>query len=526
MEKTRKLSNVKKPQTNGKNLKNQEAVSAVNRQSLTNEMVTRQTSNNWFGGWFALENLFPNPDPVLKKMGKTVEAYSEVLNDTHLYGDVKARKSGTLSLEWDIEQGKSSATERKEIRKYFYDLPVKDLTNQIIDAQLFGYQIFELIWKNETKYWLPAMIEKPREWFHFDNNNQLRFKSKTNKLEGELCPPEKFIIATHEATYNNPYGVPLLSKCYWNTFFRKNTLKFWATFTEKYGMPWFLAQYMQSMDTDVVEDFMEDLIKMVQDGVILYPEWLKESKFETPGMRLSSEIYDSLRERCAAENSVVILGHTASSTATPGRLGQEQAAEKAKEYVINEDKRLVEETFNVLIKRIHQFNFSGSEMPYFKFYEETDIKKDLAERDKVLTELGVVFNPEYIEDTYNIDQEYFTMGKPAIASTEAEPQMSERNIIQLKEKGGKLIKKSLNNLKKIDKFKEHLQNSKEYEDIKEAMLEPIFELIENGKDYKEMLNDLYKLYPDLPTEDLEDFLMRMMHTADMAGFNLAESEKE
>lgn len=72
--------------------------------------------------------------------------------------------------------------------------------------------------------------------------------------------------------------------------------------------------------------------------------------------------------------------------------------------ILNGDKRLVEQTFNTLIRWIHKINFPTSvEIPKFSLFKEEDVDKELAERDRILTDAGVMFTKSYFMRTYGLD---------------------------------------------------------------------------------------------------------------------------
>ena len=83
--------------------------------SLSAEIATRQRSIDFY----SLGMYLPNPDPVLKKMGKDIVVYNELLSDGHLGGCVTSREAGVKSLEWEIDRGKSKSRQAKLIDDLF-----------------------------------------------------------------------------------------------------------------------------------------------------------------------------------------------------------------------------------------------------------------------------------------------------------------------------------------------------------------------------------------------------------------------
>ena len=74
---------------------------ANSKKSLTEEIATRKRALNFY----SLANILPDPDIVLRKQGKDVRVYKELLCDPHVFACVQSRKSGVLSLEWEINRG-------------------------------------------------------------------------------------------------------------------------------------------------------------------------------------------------------------------------------------------------------------------------------------------------------------------------------------------------------------------------------------------------------------------------------------
>ncbi|EKD68586.1 MAG: hypothetical protein ACD_47C00537G0001, partial [uncultured bacterium] len=115
------------------------------------------------------------------------------------------------------------------------------------------------------------MLGKPPEWFYFSQQNELLFRSKAN-ITGEAIPPKKFLLPVHQWSYNNPYGMALLSSCFWPVTFKKGGLKFWVMFTEKYGMPFIIAKQPRGIGEDETTKILEMLDNMVQDAIAVIPD--------------------------------------------------------------------------------------------------------------------------------------------------------------------------------------------------------------------------------------------------------------
>ena len=65
---------------------------------ITDEIATRKRALNFY----SLANILPDPDIVLRKQGKDMRIYKELLCDPHVYACTQSRKAGVLSLDWEI----------------------------------------------------------------------------------------------------------------------------------------------------------------------------------------------------------------------------------------------------------------------------------------------------------------------------------------------------------------------------------------------------------------------------------------
>lgn len=166
------------------------------KKNLTEEIATRKRALNFY----SLANILPDPDIVLRKQGKDMRIYKELLCDPHVFACTQSRKAGVLSLDWDINRGLDKDENAQAIEDLLKKLDIHKLINDILEATLYGFQPLEINWKREKSgKILPAsIVAKPPEWFCFDDENNLKFRTKENYY-GEIVPPKKFLLAQ-----NNP----------------------------------------------------------------------------------------------------------------------------------------------------------------------------------------------------------------------------------------------------------------------------------------------------------------------------------
>lgn len=472
---------------------------ANSKKSLTEEIATRKRALNFY----SLANILPDPDIVLRKQGKDVRVYKELLCDPHVFACVQSRKSGVLSLEWEINRGLDKDEKAEAIENLLKQLDIHKLISDILDATQFGFQPLEIIWKRDKSgYILPEkIVAKPPEWFCFDDNNTLKFRTKENYY-GEELPNKKFLLAQNNPSYNNPYGERTLSRVFWPVTFKKGGLKFWVIFTEKYGMPHLIGKHPRGATKEETNTLADMLEEMVQDAIAVIPD---DSSVEIQEANKSSSaaIYEQLIDKMNAEISKAILGQTL--TTEIGSTGSYAASNThfaIRQDIIDADKKLVEQTINQLIQWIYEINFSTADIPVFEMYAPEDVDLTLAQRDKILSDTGVKFTKEYFIKNYGLEGEDFDIREDILPT--ATPNFSE-----FKEETP--IVQGQKQIEDLFKFLSETELSKQAQN----MLSPLISLLENCENYEEA----YELLTDknLKSKKFEQTLQKAMFLCELQG---------
>lgn len=352
--------------------------------------------------YWSFMHYLPNPDPVLKKMGKDISAYREILSDSHVGGCVRRRKAVIKSLEWRLTPTGNEKID-EILTALFERLPLNQIINQILDATLFGYQVMEIRWEVENSLFLPAeLVGKPQEWFVFDEDNQLMLRTKENRF-GEPLPEKKFLLATQQADYMNPYGRADLAMCFWAATFKKGGFKFWLEFMEKYGSPWLVGEHPRQAQVHEIDDLLDSMEKMLGTAIAAVPNDSSIKMLESASKGASSQVFDDFLRYCKSEIAIALLGQNQTTEAEANRASA-QAGLEVTQDIRDDDARLVESVFNQLLAWICELNFTVETLPKFELYEQESIDKLQAERDGILAGFGVTFTEQYLTRTYGFEQ--------------------------------------------------------------------------------------------------------------------------
>jgi len=476
--------------------------------SLTDEIASRKRVYNYY----ALGMYLPDPDPVLRKQGKDITVYKNLLVDSHIGGCVESRRAGVLSQEWEIKPKGTKRADRKAaefVDDVFKNIDMDRVIREILDAPLFGYAPLEVMWaKDGSRIVIEDIVGKPPEWFVFDEENRLRFRSKENMIQGELLPPRKFLLARFYASYANPYGKRVMSRCFWPATFKKGGFKFWAIFTEKYAMPWVIGKHPRGASEKEIDTLLDALEQMIEDAIAVIPEDSNIEIKDTP-KTASAEIYDKFIDRCDAELSKAIVGQTL--TTEQGRVGSQALGkihEEVRKDIIEGDKKIVKTVLNQAIQWLVDLNYPDAVYPVFSFYEEEDVQKPRAERDEILTRQGVQFTKKYYMEKYNLAKDDFEVLGASTA----------QQMAMFAEKTPKepADQQAINNLVATAE--------KQLKQPLEKLLKPIFDFINSASSYEELQKKLYDLFPLLDDSEIEELLAQTMFMADLWG--RIQSEKD
>jgi phage gp29-like protein len=383
------------------------------RASLTQEVASRSLA--W--DYSAMIGLLPDPDQILRKRGDGAEILEELTSDGKVLTAIQTRKLGSLKREYEFNPGTidgqtDARAEQlcKDLMADLEDVGMYDLLSGLLDAPYYGMTPAELFWEpREGSIHLAKVRVLPSRWFGFDQENNPRFRSLANQTEGDEIPWGKIVFARHFPTYDNPFGLRLLSRCLWPVAFKKGGTKFWVTFAEKYGMPFLVGKYRQGASPDEQQTLLSALAKMVQDAVAVIPdgnviEFL--DKGGSSGAGASTDTFDRLRAAMDAEISQVLMGQTL--TAQVGDTGS-YAASKTHEDVLEDyreaDQRLVKGVMDEIGKIYRDINAPEVPAPVFSWFESEDPQKDFADRDKTLTDSGLKIKKAYYVRRYGFQED-------------------------------------------------------------------------------------------------------------------------
>jgi phage gp29-like protein len=379
-----------------------------------NHFATRQRANDFA----RLMRSLPDPDPILQKMGKDITALQGLLADSHMESVWSVRCSVTSGAEWFIASGADGRREKEASEAFSAELAALDIPRiieEMMDAVAYGYAPLEIIWQAHNGRWsIGDIVGKPPEWFEFDQENKLVFK--TGVIGTEPLPENRFLVVRHRSSYANPYGDKVFSKCYWPCVFKRKGQQWWTVFIEKYGGAFLYGTYPDNWGEERRQQLLTSLEVMIADAVAIIPEGSDVHIEALANKGSVSNVHAEYISAANSELSKAVLGQTL--TTEIGEKGSYAAAKAhnlVREDLAAADRLRICAAFNRLAAVYTLYNFGeGVIPPKFEFVQDEDLQLERVERDVELYSMGWRPTKTYITREYGIPEEDFDLFDGAV----------------------------------------------------------------------------------------------------------------
>lgn len=491
-----------------------------------------------------------NPDKVLKSEsgGKGIELYEDVLRDSEVASALQKRKLTVIGREWEVIPATEKAADVKVadfVRKVFGSFNYDQFRQTLMSGIVLGFKPAEIMWEySEGDVWVRDIVGKASRRFVFDLQGRPRLLTLQNMVDGIEVPDRKFIIYRNVSDNGSHYGDGLGRVLFWPWWFRKNGIKFWAIFADKFGSPTGIGKYPQGTPEDKQQKLLEAVNAIQQESGIIIPDNMLIELLEAERAG-SVNTYESFCAYMDKQIVKVVLGHSAATEATAGKLGNDTQAEQTRQDYLKADAdALCGCQNNSLVKWLVDYNFPGVKV-YPKVWIRTEPEKDLkslADRDKVLTtDIGLPVTKKYFYETYGIPEPEEgeelvspapsgapgtqqacpncggSAGVPPASSAQTCPDCgsndaTKQNDGQQKcqecgcsfaeiqgngQAGQRAVDKAIGSISPADLQKQA-----------EGVLRPILDMIKSGMDYNRILENLAIAYPDMNDTALIETLTR------------------
>lgn len=441
----------------------------------------------------------PDLDETLRKAGIKRHHLYKLLSDDEIYQAVDTRVSALRAVPYSLypSEGKAAEFIFKQLAKH-----ADNLLKTHVKAAFFGYVVQEGICEQTSDGYVGygQIIEKPMQWFEPKTDGTLRYfpDNGSGGYDGLIVDTEyKYFYTVNDPTYMQPQGDAILSRLYWPWYFRQAGWKFWAKFLERFGSPILVAQTGGS-----TEEMTNALLQAHGSAVIAVDSEDTVAALGGSGSNTGAG-FDTFEKAIVRRINKVILGQTLTSgTDGSGSRALGEVHNDVRMDKLHGDIRLVNPVLQHFVNCLCDLN--GFERHEITLATEKSLVTARAERDKILSEIGVEFTDTYFQDKYSLDADHFKMR----SISQPSPQFNALPVKAFSFKAD--AQKITPQQQEIDNLAPDSYSLLDTEQIKALVLA--------SDSIDDLQSRLFELLPDAPIDQFNEILAQALFTADVLGF--------
>lgn len=378
------------------------------KRDLYPEIAHRRGGQDITRGYVDALPLLPHTDRVLAEAGGW-RGYDELLRDDQVGALFDSRRLAVISRPWRVEAGGDRRIDRQAadlLRATLDRIEWDRITDSMLYARFYGYAVAEILWvPADGGIGIEAIAVRDRTRFGFAPDNSLRLRTSRNP-NGEALPDRKFwVLAVGASHTDEPYGRGLAHRLYWTVYFKRQGARFWSIFLEKFGAPTTVGKFPATEDPANVQRLLDAALAVQTDAAVAIPENMTLDLLEAA--RGGSASYPEWMDFWNAAIAKVVLGQTASSQGTPGRLGNDDLQGDVLADIVRADADLICHSANASwVRWLIDLNLPGAAYPMvWRDLEDAEDLDARSERDVRLASIGWRLTEEAAQRVYGDDYE-------------------------------------------------------------------------------------------------------------------------
>ena len=461
-----------------------------------------------------LGRLYPLRDPRLRSAGAAYggyEIYENMLSDDRVQSTFMQRRAAVVSRDLEVLPGdnrRKSKMAAEHLREMLDHCGWDRVTELMLFGLFYGFSIAECMWARDGRYVVAEQIRvRDRKRFVFDQD----FKPMLRTFEhpdGEVLPDRKFWHFSAGADHDDePYGLGLGWHLYWPVWFKRNQVKFWLVYLEKFGMPTTLGKYHPGATPEEKRKLLAAARAVHGNSAVTLPENMMIELLEAKrsGQVNYADFYNTMQ----AAITTVILSQTMTTEDGSSR-SQAEVHMDVRSEITESDDALIGRSFrNGPAQWLTEWNFPGAATPFVRrIMDDPPDTQALAERDHNIAEARDAFEDDYLEETYNVRLAPRTVTPPEdnprrtpaeLAEDESHAALDAALLSALAaDEGGRVAR------------------------IGRELTQPI--LSAAADDPNVLGRRLESLFPLADNNTIKDMLARVMYVADLVGYAEADTE--
>ncbi|EGG93501.1 Mu-like prophage FluMu protein [gamma proteobacterium IMCC1989] len=497
---------------NKRQQKKQDAKEKASIKNLSSELAGPTTVRNLWGSGSVASGLTP------QKLANILKAASEGDTDAYLtlaeemeerdphYSSVlRTRKLAVSSLPVTVVAGGDDSKAQKiaEDIQQLIDAPdFGDLVDDALDALGKGYSVNEIIWDRSGAKWEPKEYRwrDPRFFmFHHENAEEMRIVDESDPANGLPMPPYKFVVHKPRLKSGLVLRGGLARLVALSYICKMYGIKDWVGFLEIYGIPLRIGKYGQAASKEDKDILKTAVSNIGSDAAAILPDSMVIEFEQITQAAGASEVFARMVEWIDRQISKAVLGQTASSEGTPGKLGNEDSQESVRQDLIAADAKQLANTINRdLIRPYIDINY-GPQDVYPRVIINIPEKEDLtalAANLEKLVPLGLKVSMSEVRTKLGLSEpgkDTELLGVPASTPTVVEEPAANRAINRAQSDDIDLLAADL-----LD----------EWEPQAATVTDPILAAVQGTEDYDELAELLPQLLEQADLKKLTESLAK------------------
>ena len=329
--------------------------------------------------------------------------YDVILEDDQVFSTLQQRRNAVVSRNWDVVPGDDddprSVAAAEDLKDNLLRIGWDRITDKMLYAVFYGYSVGELLWGVPEFDFANIHIRHARR-FRYDDEGRLRLLTRAN-IVGEIMPERKFWVVTSGASDDDePYGRGLAEWLYWPTLFKRNGMRFWNNFLDKFGSPTALGKYRPGTAASEIDNLLAAMQAIATDAGIAIPEGMAIELLQVAKSGVAD--YEMLCRYMDEAIAKIVLSQTM-TTQDGSSNSQAQVHAGVKLEVVKSDADLLSDSFNAGPARWFTDWRYGTDVAsprVMRDVEEEIDTRNQAETDKIHLENGWERTDESFRDTY------------------------------------------------------------------------------------------------------------------------------
>ncbi len=459
--------------------------------------------------------------------------------DAHYRSVLGTRKLAVSGLEVIVEAASEDAgdVERADAVRELTEAPeFGGAVDDLLDALGKGYSAVEINWRTDGPRWIPAYAHRDARFFQFDKatRRELRIRDESDHANGLALPPYKFIVHVPRLKTGLPIRGGLARLGVWAYLFKAFAVKDWAAFMEVYGIPMRIGRYGTNATDDDIKKLVSAVVNLGSDAAAVIHESMQiEFQNAVGGKGGNSQMFEQAANWWDKQTSKAVLGQTASTEGTPGKLGNEEAQSEVRRDILEADARQLSHTLSYdLARPFIDLNF-GPQDAYPRivlFVPQPEDTKALTDSLAKLVPLGFRVGQKPVREKLGLpepedDEELFTATSAPEPAPEGAANMAGVCPIHGIGGTGRLARPAIiahnagadspTGFDALDDIE--AEALAEWEEVLAPIVNPVRELIASANSYEELVAGLEKLIGKMETRGLVKELATAFFKARGAG---------